>query len=73
MTKPDAPRRHLPTSPFKAATPPVVRHFAVGDKVTHDVYGLGRVIDVEEGAAVLIDFGSARLRVPSPYHKMIKL
>ncbi|MGW1927173.1 hypothetical protein ACWCQ0_51600, partial [Streptomyces massasporeus] len=42
MTKPSAPKRFLPTSPFKApvALPP--QQFAVGDQVTHDVHGLGR-------------------------------
>lgn len=73
MTKPYAPKRHLPTSPFAAPSPPAVKHFVLGDQVTHDVYGLGRVVDVEEGVAALVDFGSARVRVLSPYAKMIKL
>jgi hypothetical protein len=73
MTKPDAPKRHLPTSPFKAPVPPVVKEFVLGDQVTHDMYGLGRVVEVEEGVATLVDFGSARVRVLCPYTKMIKL
>lgn len=73
MTKPSAPKRHLPTSPFKVPVAPAAKHFAVGDQVTHDMYGLGRVIDVEEGVAALVDFGSSRVRILSPYNKMIKL
>ncbi|GGU85077.1 hypothetical protein GCM10010275_20480 [Streptomyces litmocidini] len=73
MTKPAAPKRHLPSSPFKAPTAPPPKRFAVGDQVTHDVYGLGRVIGVEDGTATLVDFGSARERILSPYAKMIKL
>ncbi|MER6332042.1 hypothetical protein ACF09H_03115 [Streptomyces sp. NPDC014983] len=73
MTKPAAPKRHLPTSPFKAPVAPVPKHFALGDQVTHDMYGLGRVIGVEEGVAALVDFGSAQKRILSPYTKMTKL
>ncbi|MET9624020.1 MULTISPECIES: CarD family transcriptional regulator [unclassified Streptomyces] len=73
MTKPSAPKRHLPTSPFKApvALPP--KEFAVGDKVTHDMYGLGRVVGIEDGIAAVVDFGSAQRRIVSPYNKMSKL
>ncbi|BFO13911.1 hypothetical protein SHKM778_02990 [Streptomyces sp. KM77-8] len=73
MTKPAAPKRRLPTSPFKAPATPAPKHFAVGDQVTHDVYGLGRVVGVEDDIAALVDFGSARMRILSPYAKMIKL
>ncbi|SOR81774.1 hypothetical protein SCNRRL3882_5226 [Streptomyces chartreusis NRRL 3882] len=73
MTKPAAPKRHLPTSPFRAPVIPAPKHFAVGDQVTHDMYGLGRVIGIEDGIAVLVDFGSAQHRILSPYAKMTKL
>ncbi|MEU7054447.1 hypothetical protein [Streptomyces sp. NPDC046197] len=73
MTKPPAPKRHLPTSPFKAPVAPAPKHFAMGDQVTHDVYGLGRVIGIEDGIAALVDFGSAKMRILSPYAKMTKL
>ncbi|MEV6594237.1 hypothetical protein [Streptomyces acidicola] len=73
MTKPAAPKRHLPTSPFKAPVTPAAKHFAVGDQVTHDMYGLGRVIGIEDGIAALVDFGSAQMRILSPYAKMTKL
>jgi hypothetical protein len=73
MTKPAEVRRHLPSSPFK---PPVTRprkQFAIGDRVTHDEYGLGRVIGIEDEIAVLVDFGSLQARIMSPYTKMTRL
>ncbi|MFF2193756.1 hypothetical protein [Streptomyces sp. NPDC058157] len=69
MTKSAVPRRHLPSSPFRAPVEPPVRRFGVGDRVSHDQHGLGRVIGVEE-EAVLVDFGSVQKRVLSPYGKM---
>ncbi len=67
-------RRHLPGSPFN--TPDVVRpvkEFALRDQVTHDRYGLGVVIGVEDGIAVLVDFGPQQERVAAPYSKLTKL
>ena len=69
-----ATRRYLPGSPFN--TPAVVRpvkQFALHDQVTHDSYGLGVVIGVEDDTAVLVDFGSQQERIPAPYPKMTKL
>jgi hypothetical protein len=67
-------RRYLPTSPFgpPAAAPPA-EQFAVGDQVTHDKYGLGRVIGVEVDATVVVDFGSCSVRIMTPYAKLTKL
>jgi hypothetical protein len=73
MTKPAVPKRRLPTSPFKAPATPAPKEFAVSDQVTHDVYGLGRVIGIEDGVAALVDFGATRMRILSPYAKMTKL
>ena len=76
MMKPSraATRRYLPTSPFKAppAAPPA-EQFAVQDQVTHDKYGLGLVIGVEDGTAVVIDFGSRQERIVTPCAKLTKL
>ena len=69
-----ATRRYLPGSPFNR--PVVVRpveHFAVDDQVTHDKYGLGRVIAVEDEIAVLIDFGPRQERITTPDAKLTKL
>ncbi|MFF2042846.1 hypothetical protein ACGFZP_16545 [Kitasatospora sp. NPDC048239] len=75
MTKPPAVRRPLPTSPFKAPVEAPRKRFAVGDRVTHDMYGLGRAISVEGDGdiAVLVDFGSRQERITQPYDMMFKL
>ena len=69
-----ATRRFLPTSPFNAppAAPPVGQ-FAVQDQVTHDKYGLGRVVSVEDDTILIVDFGSLRVRVMTPCAKLTKL
>jgi hypothetical protein len=69
-----ATRRILPTSPFKAppADPPV-EQFAVSDQVSHDKYGLGRVILVEDDEAVVVDFNPRQVRIMWPFAKMTKL
>ena len=72
MTPPPARRRHLPSSPFAAPVEPVIEVFEVDDRVTHDLYGLGRVVNVEE-AAVTVDFGGRTLRITSPYPKLTAL
>lgn len=73
MTKASAPRRHLPTSPFSAPVVPTVPEFALGDRVSHDRYGLGRVAGVEDGVALLVDFGSHQARIVTPFKGMDKL
>jgi hypothetical protein len=68
------PRRYLPGSPFNvpiAACP--VETFALQDKVTHDKYGLGVVLGVEDDTAILVDFGTHRLRIRLPCAKLFKL
>jgi hypothetical protein len=68
------PRRHLATSPFNAPNPePPAERFSVDDKVTHDKHGLGTVTGVDEGTAVLIDFGSHVQRILTPSPKLTKL
>lgn len=71
-TRSGAQRRHLPSSPFKAEPARRIEQFSVDDRVTHDEFGLGRVVGEEE-AAVTVDFGSSRVRVVSPFHKLTKL
>jgi hypothetical protein len=67
-------RRYLPSSPFKPppAAPPVER-YEVDDMVTHDKYGLGRVILVEGDDAVVVDFAPRRVRITTPFARMTKL
>ena len=53
MTTSAAPRRHLASSPFKPDPEPTIEHYEVDDLVSHDSYGMGRVLHVE-GAAVTL-------------------
>jgi hypothetical protein len=43
------------------------------DQVTHDKYGLGRVIGVEDDTALVIDFGSRHVRIMTPFAKLTRL
>lgn len=65
-------RRHLASSPFRPEPEPTIERYALNDLVSHDSYGMGRVVHVD-GVAVTVDFGSRTVRVPSPFHKMGKL
>ena len=49
-----------------------VPHLEVGDRVTHDKQGMGRVVEVQADA-VVVDFNDRPLRVLSPYTKLSKL
>jgi len=66
-------RRYLPTSPFGPPPEgPPVEQYELDDLVTHDRYGLGRVILVESGA-VVVDFTAKKMRITAPFARMIKL
>jgi hypothetical protein len=67
-----AARRHLVGSPFKAAPERPADTFTAHDQVTHDTYGLGIILGVEEHA-VLVDFRPQQWRIPLPCAKLIKL
>jgi hypothetical protein len=70
-----AARRPLPGSPFNVpeVPPPPLPIFVVQDKVSHDKYGLGHVVGVEEDIAVLVDFGTEIHRIIAPYPRLFKL
>lgn len=69
-----ATQRFLPTSPFKPPpAPPPAEQFAVQDQVTHDKYGLGRVMSVDDDTALVIDFGTQHIRIMTPCAKLTKL
>jgi hypothetical protein len=70
MTTPT--RRHLANSPFQPDPEPTIEQYALDDLVSHDSYGMGRVIQVE-AAAVTVDFRSQKVRIRSPFHKMARL
>jgi hypothetical protein len=68
-----ATRRHLPTSPFAPPVAAPVGQFALQDQVTHDKYGLGRVIGVEDDTALVVDFGSRQMRIMTPFARLTLL
>jgi hypothetical protein len=65
-------RRHLASSPFQPEPETPIERYALDDLVSHDSYGLGRVIQME-AAAVTVDFRSQIVRIKSPYLKMARL
>jgi hypothetical protein len=66
-------RRHLASSPFAPPVPQVVPTFVLDERVTHDKYGLGRVVSVEGDQAVVVDFGSVQVRLMRPFDKLSAL
>lgn len=72
MTTWPARRRHVSSSPFKPDPEPVIEKFEKGDLVSHDSYGMGRVIATEP-EAVTVDFRTQTVRIPSPFRKMTLL
>ena len=67
-SRPSRPK-HLASSPFKPHVEPEVEVFEVDNRVSHDLYGMGRVVAVDSHA-VTVDFGSQTVRVRPPYPKM---
>lgn len=64
-------RRHLSTSPFKAADPEPTKSFEVGQRVSHDGEGLGRIHSLEQSRAVVVDFGGGKLlRIAAPFTRL---
>jgi hypothetical protein len=56
-------RRVLESSPFAPpAERPEVPTFEVGDQVTHDRHGMGRVVVVGYPDVVRVDFGTSGIR-----------
>jgi len=53
--------------------PPPLLQFVIQDKVSHDKYGVGMVIGIEEDVAILVDFGTETHRIIAPYSKLCKL
>ncbi|MGV1008113.1 MAG: hypothetical protein ACOYBY_05845 [Dermatophilaceae bacterium] len=65
-------RPRLASSPFKASPEPAIEQYVVDERVTHDSYGLGRVVGVEAGW-VTVDFQTRTVRIATPFRRMTKL
>lgn len=70
-----AARRHVPGSPFNAARAEAGRahEFTVGERVSHDRYGLGRVVGTDGVSTVDVDFGHGIRRLTTIGSKLQKL
>jgi hypothetical protein len=66
------PARRLPTSPFnrEPEEPAVAEVYAVDDRVTHDKYGLGTVVSVDDDREVVVNFGTGTCRIALPNRKL---
>ena len=47
----------------------MIEVFELNDRVSHESYGLGRVVG-QKSAAVTVDFGNCTRRIVSPYAKL---
>jgi hypothetical protein len=63
--------RHV-SSPFQPQPAPVIEAYAIDDRVSHDSYGLGRVVGLDTGGAT-VDFRDKTVRITTPFRKMTKL
>ena len=72
MTTSPPARRRLSSSPFLPDPEPFIETFEFDELVSHDSFGLGRVIAVE-AAAVTVDFRPQVVRVVSPFKKLSRL
>ena len=61
--------RHTSSSPFAPKPEAVVEVFEVGDRVCHDLYGLG-VVTALDTHAVTVNFGEQSVRIKPPYAKL---
>ncbi len=50
----------------------MIEAFAVDDRVSHDSYGLGRVVGLDAGGAT-VDFMGKTVWIATPFRKMTKL
>ncbi|QDP95433.1 hypothetical protein FOE78_05500 [Microlunatus elymi] len=71
-TRSEPERRRLAGSPFQPEPELLISHFGLGDRVSHDRYGLGRVVGADPGG-VTVDFDARKVRVASPFKDMERL
>lgn len=67
------PRRYHASSPFQAGPEVDVEVYEVGARVSHDTFGLGRVISVQGTSSAQVDFGEGAKHIPLPCTKMTNL
>ncbi len=67
------PRRYHASSPFQAEPEVVHPVYEVGERVSHDSWGLGRVVSVESDTAVSVDFAGSVRRIILPTSRLESL
>jgi len=72
MTIP-ARRRHYASSPFQALPEVLDEVYEVGVRVSHDTFGVGRIISLQDTRSAQVDFGSGAQHVVIPCAKMTAL
>lgn len=66
-------RRHLPNSPFNASREAALsepQRFEIGDRVTHDRHGLGRVTGFDGETGLHVNFGGVTYRLSASTTKL---
>ena len=71
-TSSESPRPRHASSPFQPQPAPVIEAYLVDDRVSHDSYGLGRVVGLDAGGAT-VDFMGKTVWITTPFRKMTKL
>ena len=66
-------RRHHASSPFQPGPEVVDEVFEPGARVSHDAYGLGRVVSVQGDKSAQVDFGDQVRHVPLPCKALTNL
>ncbi len=66
-------RRRFSSSPFQAGPEVVAEVYEVGARVSHDTYGLGRIVSIQDTRSAQVDFGEGPQYIPMPCTKMTSL
>jgi hypothetical protein len=66
-------RRYHASSPFQAGPEIVHEVYEVGARVSHDTYGMGRIVSLQGTQSAQVDFGEGPKHIPLPCAKMSAL
>lgn len=66
-------RRYHASSPFKRPEEVPAETYEVAARVSHDTYGLGRVVSVQGTTSAQVDFGDQVRHVPLPCRALVNL
>ncbi len=66
-------RRYHPSSPFQAKPEVAAEVYEVGARVSHDTFGLGRIVSLQGTQSAQVDFGAEVKHIPLPCAKMTNL